>query len=160
MAGLYNDNQEFPLFAHTRKLATSRPDFQCLRRIVPRISPRFARNSEVCLTSSLALRYPPPKENPPGLSHAGLSPEGFNGLLWRFSKDDRVHIRVRERDRQAESMHGPLRRLALVSYLKHPLHLSRSLRGRTLTHSSIADAGVRYAEIGVIESVEHLDSEL
>ena len=48
----------------------------------------------------------------------------------------------------------------LKGYLQYALHLSRSLRGRTLTHSSIADAGVWYSEIGVVESVEHLDSEL
>src|ERR1039458_569638 len=49
---------------------------------------------------------------------------------------------------------------ALISYLQRTLHLSRSLGARAQAHVGVPDGGTGYPEIGVVESVEHLDGDL
>src|SRR5208283_760491 len=48
----------------------------------------------------------------------------------------------------------------LIGYLQHALHLPGSLGARAQAHGWAPDAGIRNAEIGMVECVEHLDSDL
>src|ERR1019366_8255469 len=47
-----------------------------------------------------------------------------------------------------------------LSYFQRTLHLSRSLGAGTQAHVGASDTGIGYPEIGVVESVEHLDGYL